>query len=74
MIDLAKLFLSEYIEKMGMSDALEKWMQKHHLILQAVNGEDKIAVPYKFDRIICNLVLQITENPRNMLRNLYDLA
>ena len=74
MIDLAKGFLSDYIEKMGISDDLEKWMGKHHLKLQAVNGEDKIAVPYKFDRIICNLVLQITENPRNMLQNLYELA
>lgn len=60
MIDLAKGFLSDYIEKMGISEGLEKWMERHHLKLQAVNGEDKIAVPYKFDRIICNLVLQIT--------------
>lgn len=38
MIDLAKGFLNDYIEKMGISEGLEKWMERHHLTLQAVNG------------------------------------
>jgi hypothetical protein len=46
-------------------------MKKRNLSVEAVDGESKINVPYKFDRIICNLVLQIPENPVKMLQNLH---
>lgn len=49
-------------------------MSKHNLSYRVVDGEKHIDTPYKFDRIICNLVLMITENPQKMLENLASVA
>ena len=49
-------------------------MQKVQLTLKVANGEELIDSPYKFDRIIANLVLHLTENPVKMMKNFYDMA
>lgn len=43
---------------------------------RVVNGEERILDENeeKFDRIICNCVLMLTENAEKMLKNLYDSA
>lgn len=46
-------------------------MKKHHLEIKEGNAQEKIDVPYKFDRIIINLVLHHVEDPVAMLKNLY---
>lgn len=49
-------------------------MISHNLTLMVSNAEEKIESSFKFDRIIANLVLHITENPIKMLTNLYEMA
>jgi hypothetical protein len=39
-----------------------------------IDGEKTIESPFKFDRIICNLVLMLTEHPNIMLQNLASIA
>ena len=45
-----------------------------NLCLKAQNGEEPFNSEYKFDRIIGNMVLMLTEDPEKMLKNLYDHA
>jgi hypothetical protein len=39
-----------------------------------MNGEEPIEKLAKYDRIICNLVLMITEDPEKMLNNLFKVS
>lgn len=59
MIQLARKFITSHNQKIGITQDLEEWLKNQNIELRAVNGEKTIDVPYKFDRIICNLVLQI---------------
>ncbi len=74
MISMCRKFLSDHNTKIGVTDDLETWLTKQNIQIKLVNGEKNSDVPYKFDRIICNLVLQIAEDPVKMLKNFYDLA
>ncbi len=47
---------------------------RQNLKIDVANGEEVINNGDKFDRIICNLVLMITENPNKMLSNLWNMA
>lgn len=49
-------------------------MSQERLEFGVVNGEEKLPKQIKFDRIICNLVLMLTTDPKKMLNNLYDHA
>ena len=49
-------------------------MLKQNITLKAANGEEPIESPHKFDRIIANLVLMLTEDPHKMMRNLHSMA
>ena len=49
-------------------------MKRHHLEIREVNGEEKLDVQYKFDRIIGNLVIHTTEDPAKMMKNFHDMA
>ena len=49
-------------------------MQRNNLTLTAANGEDRLDTPYKFDRIIANLVLHLTEDPVKMMANFHSMA
>jgi len=53
----------------------EEWCVKNKLKLQVANGEELIPNnTLKFDRIICNMVLMLTEDPKKMLNSLYQQA
>ena len=51
----------------------EEWLEGVNLSFKAVNGEEKITPKNgeKFDRIICNLGLHLTEDPAKMLKNFH---
>jgi hypothetical protein len=59
MIQLARKFITSHNLKLGITQDLDEWLKNQKIELRAVNGEKAIDVPYKFDRIVCNLVLQI---------------
>lgn len=60
MIDLSKSYLAHYLHKLGVTMDTEEWMKRQNLEYQVLDGEKPIKTEYKFDRIICNLVLMIT--------------
>ena len=74
MIKEAHLTLEKELKKMGVEANLEDWMKKQRLELRTANGEEHIQSDYKFDRIICNLVLMIVEDPIKMMKNLHSLS
>lgn len=66
--------IKKYIDKMGIEKDAGEWMKEHNLEIRTANGEEPIASEYKFDRLIANLVLMLTENPVKMLKNLNEMA
>lgn len=71
---MAQVFIDNYLKKFGVTISTEEWLQKHQIKFQVHNGEEILETPFKFDRIICNLVLMITENPQKMLRSLHAMS
>lgn len=69
MIAKAEERLRKNFEKYDSKLTFEEWTKKNNFILKQVNGEDLIEEFGKFDRVICNLVLMLTVNPRTMLTN-----
>ena len=59
---------------MGVTISVEEWMQKKNLSILVTDGEEKINVPYKFDRIIANLVVHIVPDAVKMMKNLWESA
>ena len=74
MVEMAEAFIDNHLKKFGVTISTEEWLQKHHIKFQVHNGEETLETPYKFDRIICNLVLMIAENPQKMLRSLHAMS
>lgn len=74
MIERAKHNLRENFQKYDSRLTFDQWCLKQNLAFKTVNGEEVIQKNVSFDRIICNCVLMITEDPEKMLRNLYDQA
>lgn len=55
--------------------SFEEWSEKIKLKLQVANGEEPIPNnQFKFDRIVCNMVLMLTEDPLKMLTSFYEQA
>ena len=71
---MAKAYIDNYLLKIGVDKSYEEWSKLHNIQFKVHNGQEAVEVPYKFDRIICNLVLMITENPQKMLTNLHSMA
>jgi trans-aconitate methyltransferase len=74
MVDMAQKRLKTNLEKAGVSASVEEWTKKNNITIRAANGEEPIEAPYKFDRMIANLVLMATEDPLKMLKNLNSMA
>lgn len=74
MVALFKENIGKYLSKMGVSLPTEEWMASQNLEVRAANGEEPIECNYKFDRIIANLVLMLTEDPVKMMKNLHGMA
>lgn len=74
MTAIAKEEVAKYIAKMGVTASVDEWMKDQQLEIRTANGEEPIESEYKFDRMIANLVLMLTENPIKMLRNLGQMA
>lgn len=74
MVEMTRHYLANYIQKLGVTESLGKWMQRHHLETEVLNGETMPKVPYKFDRIICNLVLMNTTDAHKMMTSMHEVA
>lgn len=74
MLNFSKARLEKHFEKYQSKLSFDEWVKKQNLEFGLVNGEEKIPKEIKFDRIICNLVLMLTSDPKKMLLNLYDHA
>lgn len=78
MVEKARASLQRNLELFDSRLDLDAWMGKNNMHLMTANAEEPISRPQgvsgKFDRIICNCVLMITENPEKMLRNLHTEA
>ena len=59
---------------MGASVSCSDWLKKNNITLMAANGEEPIESEHKFDRIVANLVLMLTEDPLKMMKNLHSMA
>ena len=59
---------------LGIGEDIDGWLKRHNLEFRVANAEEPIEVPYKFDRIIANLVVMATENPAKMMKNLNTSA
>jgi ubiquinone/menaquinone biosynthesis C-methylase UbiE len=70
MVEASRHFLSSYIQKLGVTESIDKFMERQRLEIGVHDGEVGFKTVHKFDRIICNLVLQETPNPRKMLTSL----
>ena len=67
-------FLREHFAKYDSKLTYEEWLQKHNVTIRSANGEEPFNANPKFDRIICNLVLMIVEDPLKMMQNLSNEA
>lgn len=74
MISSTEAFLGHYIRKIGVKTGFHEWIKEQRLHLFVQNGEEPFNFDVKFDRIFCNVVLQITENPLKMLKNFHSYA
>ena len=59
---------------MGVTTPLEAWMQQKNIRIEVADGEEKIDAPYKFDRILANLVVHIVPDPVKMMKNIWEIA
>ena len=71
MVEMSKKNIGKYIQKLGVDGPVEEWMQKKKLEVRQTDGEEKIETPFKFDRIMANLILHIVPDPVKMLKNLW---
>lgn len=72
MVELAEKQLKHVLDSFESKLSFEEWCKKQNFTLKVHNGEEPIPQGIKFDRIICNMVLMLTENPSKMLKTLYD--
>lgn len=78
MINLTKKNLMSNLSHYESKLSFEDWLVKNKLHLMVANAEQPLTKPKqitsKFDRIICNCVLMLTEDASKMLKNLYSEA
>lgn len=74
MIESARHFLGNYIHRLGVSDNIDKWQERQRLEIGVHDGESSFKTVHKFDRIIANLVLQTTPDPKKMMTSLREVS
>ena len=76
MIDLAKVNVKKHYEMFGDSKDYERWLERVSLFFRVADGEEFIEAHngQKFDRIISNLVLNLTLDARKMVKNFHRMA
>lgn len=72
MIKKSEQRLRANFEKYDSKLTFEEWLQKHRVVLKEMNGEQLLPDFGKFDRVICNLVLMLTTNPKAMLESIHS--
>ena len=66
MLALGDKFLREHFAMYHSQLSFEEWLAKNKVEIKVHNGEEPVEGE-KFDRIICNMVLMLTEDPEKML-------
>ena len=76
MIEFAKKNIQKHFELYESKLRYEEWLQKVNLSFRVVDGEEPIEAENKekFDRIIINLGLNLTQDPVRMLQNFYNTS
>ena len=74
MIDKAHENLKKHLSLYESKLTYEEWLNKNNLTIKVANGEEPLNEGKKFDRIICNHVLMLTEDASKMLSNLWNEA
>jgi SAM-dependent methyltransferase len=74
MVESSRHFLASYINKLGVSESIDKWQEKQRLEIGVHDGESSFKTVHKFDRIIANLVLQSTPDPRKMMTSFREVS
>ena len=47
-------------------------MARKRLEVRQTDGEERVEAPFKFDRIVANLILHIVPDPVKMMKNLWE--
>lgn len=74
MVEMSRNYLSGYTHKLGLCDSFDKWMERMRLEIGVHDGESMFKPAYKFDRMICNLVLMNTNDAHKMMQSMHEMA
>ena len=76
MVDLAKQNVRKNYEIYDSKQSYDDWLKNINVEFKVANGEEPIVASNKekFDRIICNFGLHLTEDPAKMLQNFYNIS
>jgi SAM-dependent methyltransferase len=74
MVETTRNNISTYLQRLGVTDSLDKWMERQRLEIGVHDGESSFKTVHKFDRIIANLSLSVTPDPRKMMTSLREVS
>jgi SAM-dependent methyltransferase len=74
MIESTRSSLTTSLKRLGVSDSLDKWMERQKIEIGVHDGESPFKSSYKFDRIIANLILSATPDPRKMMTSFREVS
>ena len=74
MVETTRNCLSTYLHRLGVTDSLDKFMERQRLEIGVHDGESSFKTVHKFDRIIANLILSVTPDPRKMMTSLREVS
>ena len=74
MCDLAMDYLSTYLKKIHVKKDVKAWMQDQRLDIIVGDAEEPIKTEFNFDRIVANLVVNLTADAEKMMRSLHSKA
>ena len=74
MVEQSKSNLRNHFQRYQSKLCFEEWCAKQNIAFDVVNAEQPIPSSKPFDRIICNLALMITPDPKKVLSNLHAVS
>ena len=74
MCDLAMDYLSTYLKKIHVKKDVKAWMQDQRLDIIVGDAEEPVKTEFDFDRIVANLVVNLTADAEKMMRSLHSKA
>ncbi len=74
MVEQSKSNLRNHFQRYQSKLCFEEWCAKQNIAFDVVNAEQPFPSSKPFDRIICNLALMITPDPKKVLSNLHAVS